>query len=272
MSYADDIFIQNCKDILQHGVSSEGQLIRAKWPDGAPAHTIKMFGIVNRYDLQEFPAMTLRPVRLKSVVGELLWIWQKKSNVVSELNSKIWDAWKMEDGTIGESYGAQLSKVHKYPEGNFDQVDRLLYDLKHNPQSRRMVTNMYTHADLHAMALYPCAFGAMFNVTDGKLNTTVLQRSNDMLVANNWDLVQYAVLTHMLAMESDLQVGELVHVINDAHIYDRHISIVEELISRPAYAPPRLVINKKPFYKLTVDDFTLEDYEAGPQIKFEVAI
>lgn len=274
MSRSDNIFADMCDNILLHGHSSTGEVIRAKWPDGTPAHTIKRFGVVNRYNLaEEFPILTLRPTNLRGVVNELLWMWRDKSNVVADLDSKIWDAWKLPDGTIGASYGAQLGKVHKYADGNFDQVDRLLYDLYNNPYSRRMIVNMYNHDDLHLMPMYPCAFAIMFNVTGKKLNATLIQRSNDILVANNWDLVQYAVLLHMLAGVNDLEVGELVHVINDAHIYDRHIDAVNKIIVRTPNTAPIFKMKKRAnFYHYTVDDFSLENYNPWPNVKFEVAL
>lgn len=270
MSKADDIFVEMCRDILENGFSSEGQAVRAKWEDGTPAHTIKKFGVVNRYNLaEEFPALTLRPTPVKTAIDELLWIWQKKSNNIKDLNSHIWDAWADETGSIGKAYGYQLRVKHKYPEGEFDQVDRVLYDLKHNPYSRRIMTNLYNHQDLHEMALYPCAYSVTFNVTGNRLNAILNQRSQDILVANNFNVVQYAVLVHMFAQVSDLEVGELVHVIADAHIYDRHIPLVKELISRPRYPAPKFKMNPdiKNFYDFTVDDFAVEDYQAGPQIK-----
>ena len=270
MSKADEIFINMCKDIIENGESSEGQIIRAKWEDGAPAHTIKKFCVVNRYDLsKEFPIITLRPTAFKLAVGELLWIWQKKSNNIKDLGSHIWDSWADENGSIGKAYGYQLGIKHQYKEGMFDQVDRIIYDLNHNPYSRRIIANMYNHNDLHEMALYPCAYSVTFNVTNGKLNMILNQRSSDVLVANNWNVCQYAILVHMMAQVSNLEVGELVHVIADAHIYDRHIPLVEELIKRPTYDAPKLVINKdvKNFYDFTVDDFKLVDYKKNPQIK-----
>ena len=270
MSYMDETFKSMCKDIIANGFSSEGQIVRPKWEDGTPAHTIKKFCVVNRYDLsKEFPALTLRPVPFKSCIDELLWIWQKKSNNINDLNSHIWDSWADENGSIGKAYGYQLSVKHKYAEGEFDQVDRVLYDLKHNPYSRRIMTNLYNHHDLSEMALYPCCYSVTFNVTGNKLNAVLNQRSQDILAANAWNVCQYAVLVHMLAQVSDLEVGELVHVIADAHIYDRHIPIIKELIERPTYPAPKFVINKeiKNFYDFTVDDFALEDYEKGPQIK-----
>jgi len=270
LSKADEIFINMCIDILENGVSTQGQKVRPVWEDGTPAHTIKKFGVVNRYDLsEEFPILTLRPTPLKKAIDELLWIWQKKSNNIRDLNSRIWDAWADEDGSIGKAYGYQLSIKHKYKEVEFDQVDRVLYDLKHNPYSRRIIVNMYNHSDLHEMNLYPCAYSITFNVTGDKLNAILNQRSQDVLPANNWNVCQYAILVHMFAQVSGLKAGELVHVIADAHIYDRHIPIVEELIKRPQYPAPKLIINPdvKNFYDFTVDDFELVGYKAGPQIK-----
>lgn len=270
VSVADRIFIDMCKDILENGISSEGEEIRAKWPDGAPAHTIKKFGVINHYDLsEEFPILTLRPTNLKAAIDEILWIWQKKSNNVHDLNSRIWDSWADEDGSIGKAYGYQLAVKHRYREGDFDQVDRLLYDLKHNPYSRRMIVNMYNHSDLHAMNLYPCAYSMTFNVTGSKLNAILNQRSQDVLVANNWNVAQYAVLVHMLARVNGMEPGKLIHVIADAHLYDRHIPLVKELIERTSYPAPKLVINPdvKDFYAFKVEDFVLENYQRGPQIK-----
>ena len=270
MSRADDIFITMCQEILEYGFSSEGEKVRAMWEDGTPAHTIKRFAVVNRYNLaEEFPILTLRPTNLRAAVDELFWIWQKKSNNIKDLNSRIWDSWADENGSIGKAYGYQLSIKHKYPEGEFDQVDRILFDLKHNPYSRRMIVNMYNHSDLQEMNLYPCAYSMTFNVTGKKLNAVLNQRSQDILVANNWNIVQYAVLVHILAQVSDLEVGEFVHVIADAHIYDRHVPLVKELIQRTPYPAPKLKINpdKKDFYDFTVDDFSLENYLSGEQIK-----
>lgn len=270
MSQADIIFIEMCRDILENGFSSEGQKVRPRWEDGTPAHTIKKFGVVNRYDLsKEFPILTLRPINYRAAIDEILWIWQKKSNNIRDLNSHIWDAWADENGSIGKAYGYQLGIKHKYPEGEFDQVDRVLYDLKHNPYSRRIITNMYNHADLHEMNLYPCAYSMTFNVTGNRLNAILNQRSQDVLVANNWNVVQYAVLIHMFAQVSGLVPGELVHVIADAHIYDRHVPVVEELIKRKPYPAPRLIVNPeiKNFYDFKVDDFVLENYQHGEPIK-----
>ena len=276
MSKADEIFISMCRDILKNGYSSEGQNVRARWEDGTPAHTVKKFAVVNRYNLAEqFPILTLRPTNLKAAVDELLWIWQRKSNNVNDLSSHIWDSWTDEEGSIGKAYGYQLGIKHRYKEGEFDQVDRALYDLKNNPYSRRIITNLYNHSDLHEMNLYPCAYSMTFNVTGNRLNGILNQRSQDVLVANNWNVTQYAVLIHMFAQVSGLEVGELVHVISDAHIYDRHIPLVEELIERTPFAAPKLTINReiKDFYQFRVEDFALEDYKAGPQIrKIPVAI
>lgn len=264
MSVADNIFIKNCRQILTEGVWDTDYDVRPKWADGSPAHTVKSFGIVNRYNLaEEFPALTLRRTYYKNAVDELLWIWQKKSNRVADLKSRIWDAWQRPDGTIGKAYGYQLGVVHHYPEGDFDQVDKLLYDLRHTPHSRRLITNIYNHADLHDMALYPCAYSMTFNVSGRKLNAILNQRSQDMLTANNWNVVQYAVLVHLLAQVSDLEVGELVHVIADAHIYDRHVDMVRELMDRPPRPAPHLWLNPevKDFYAFTTDDVVLETYE-----------
>ncbi|MDO4555211.1 MAG: thymidylate synthase [Lachnospiraceae bacterium] len=270
MSYADTVFIHMCKDILENGVDTKGEKVRPVWPDGEKAYTIKKFGVVNRYDLsKEFPAITLRKTYIKSAIDEILWIWQKKSNNVHDLKSHIWDEWADEDGSIGKAYGYQLGVKHQYKEGWMDQVDRVLFDLKENPYSRRIMTNLYVHEDLHAMNLYPCAYSLTFNVTDGRLNAVLNQRSQDVLAANNWNVVQYAALIHMFAQVSDLKPGELVHVIADAHIYDRHVPIIEELISRPVYPAPVFKMNPdvKNFYEFTLDDFVIEDYVTGPQIK-----
>ncbi len=276
MSKADIIFRQNMQDIIDHGFSDSEAKVRPHWADGTPAHTKKLFCVVNRYNLQEeFPVITLRRTAFRAAVDELLWIWQKKSNNVHELHSHIWDSWADETGSIGKAYGYQLGVKHSYKEGMFDQVDRVLFDLKNNPASRRIITNIYVHADLHEMNLYPCAYSVTFNVCDGKLNAILNQRSNDMAVANNWNVVQYAVLVHMLAQVSNLQVGELVHVIADAHIYDRHIPQVQRMLQGKAHSAPKFVINKdiKDFYQFTVDDFALENYEYEPFAeKFEVAI
>ncbi|MDD6311410.1 MAG: thymidylate synthase [Firmicutes bacterium] len=270
MSKADELFVTMCQGILDHGFSSEGQKVRAKWADGTPAHTVKNFGVVNRYDLQEeFPALTLRPTYIKSAVDEMLWIWQKKSNKVSELKSNIWDEWADENGTIGKAYGYQLGVKYKFAQGEMDQVDNVIWQLKNAPYSRRIMTNIYNFADLSEMGLEPCAYSMTFNVTGNKLNGILNQRSQDILTANNWNVVQYAVLIHMLAQVTGLVPGELVHVIADAHIYDRHLDIVREMISRPQYPAPKFRLNPeiKDFYDFTVDDIIIEDYQKNPQIK-----
>lgn len=270
MSYADKVFVDMCQDIIDNGYSTEGEKVRPKWEDGEYAYTIKRFGIVNRYDLsKEFPALTLRRTAIKSCTDELLWIWQKKSNNINELNSHIWDSWADENGSIGKAYGYQLGVKHCYKEGMMDQVDRVLYDLKNNPYSRRIITNLYVHQDLHEMNLYPCAYSMTFNVTGDRLNAVLNQRSNDVLTANNWNVVQYAVLMHMIAQVSGFKAGELVHVIADAHIYDRHIPLIKELIGREQHPAPKFWLNPdiKNFYDFTVDDVRLDDYVTGPQIK-----
>ena len=276
MSYADRVFIDMCRDIMENGTSTEGEKVRPVWEDGTSAYTIKKFGVVNRYDLsKEFPALTLRRTAIKSCVDELLWIWQKKSNNVHELKSHIWDSWADESGSIGKAYGYQMSVKHQYKEGMMDQVDRVIYDLKNNPYSRRIMTNLYVHQDLHEMNLYPCAYSMTFNVTKEKdsdvltLNGILNQRSQDVLTANNWNVCQYAVLIHMLAQVCGMKAGEFVHVIADAHIYDRHIPMVEELISREPLPAPvfRLNPDVKDFYEFTPDDVELENYETHPQIR-----
>ena len=265
MSYADDVFIKMCQDILENGTSTEGEKVRPVWEDGTPAYTIKKFGVVNRYDLRkEFPAMTLRRTVLKSAMDEILWIWQKQSNdvrVLQDWNCHVWDEWMREDGTIGKAYGYQLGKYH--------QVDTLLETLKKDPQSRRMVVDLWNVQDLPDMALYPCAYSMTFNVSGKTLNGILNQRSQDILAANNWNVCQYAVLMHMLAQVCDMKVGELVHVIADAHIYDRHIPLIEELISREPLPAPKFWLNPevKDFYQFTPDDIKVTDYVTGPQIK-----
>ena len=276
MSYADKVFIEMCRDIIDNGTSTEGEKVRPRWEDGTPAYTVKKFGVVNRYDLRkEFPALTLRRTGIKSCMDELLWIWQKKSNNIHDLNSHIWDSWADEDGSIGKAYGYQMGVKHVYKEGMMDQVDRVIYDLKNNPYSRRIMTNIYVHQDLHEMNLYPCAYSMTFNVTKEKgsdkltLNGILNQRSQDVLAANNWNVCQYAVLLHMLAQVCDMQVGEFVHVIADAHIYDRHIPLIEELILRETHPAPEFWLNPevKDFYQFTPDDVRLDNYVTGPQIK-----
>ena len=263
MSRADELYIQTCRQILDNGVWDTDRPVRPHWEDGTPAHTVKQFCVVNRYDLrEEFPIMTLRRTYYKSCIQELLWIWQKKSNKISELGSHIWDSWAGSDGTIGKAYGYQLSVKHIYPEGEFDQVDRVLYDLKHNPASRRILTNLYNHHDLHEMGLAPCAYSMTFNVSGNTLNAILNQRSQDMLTANNWNVVQYAVLVHMMAQVSGLEAGELVHVIADCHIYDRHVPLVEKMLKNPQYPAPAFVMDRSitNFYDFTVDSFRMENY------------
>lgn len=276
MSIADDIFKRMCRDILDNGCNTEGEKVRPKWEDGSSAYTIKRFGVVNRYDLrQEFPALTLRRTALKSAFDEILWIWQRKSNNIRDLGSKIWDSWADGEGSIGKAYGYQLGVKHEYREGRMDQVDRVLYDLRHNPYSRRIMTNMYVHQDLHEMNLYPCAYSMTFNVTKEKgrerltLNAVLNQRSQDVLTANNWNVCQYALLLMMFAQVCDMEAGELLHVIADAHIYDRHVPLVEELIAREGCPAPKVWLDPgvKDFYAFTVENLHVEEYVCGPQIR-----
>lgn len=275
MSKADQIFVNMCQDILQNGTNTLGEKVRPHWADGAPAYTIKKFGIVNTYrPAEEFPALTLRRTPIKSAMDEILWIWQKKSSNIHDLNSHIWDEWADSDGSIGKAYGYQLGVKHQYPEGMMDQVDRVIYDLKHNPFSRRIMTNIYVHADLHEMNLYPCAYSMTFNVTEEPskdklvLNAILNQRSQDVLAANNWNVVQYSLLLMMIAQSVDMISGELIHVIADAHIYDRHVPLIQELISRPQYPAPTVRLNPdiKDFYQFTTDDIVVENYQHGKQI------
>ncbi len=275
MSRVDEIFIDTCRDILKNGVWDNGYDVRPRWADGTPAHTIKKFGVVNRYELsEEFPILTLRKMNYKGAIDELLWIWQKKSNNIADLNSHIWDSWADGTGSIGKAYGYQLGVKHKYSEGMFDQVDRVLYDLKNNPLSRRILTNIYVHSDLSEMNLYPCAYSMTFNVSGDRLNAILNQRSQDMLAANNWNVLQYACLVYMIAQVSGFRPGELVHVIADAHIYDRHIPVIEELLKREPYEAPEMELLKTDdFYSFTPDSFVLKNYKYHPSVgKFEVAI
>lgn len=276
MSYADKLFIENVTNILYRGYSDANQEVRPHWEDGTPAHTFKTFGIVNRYDLsEEFPIMTLRRQYFKSAVDELLWIWQKHSNNVHDLKLHVWDAWADETGSIGKAYGYQLGVKHIYPEGEFNQVDKALYDLKHNPSSRRILVNMYNHADLHEMALAPCAYSVTFNVTGNKLNMILNQRSQDMLTANGWNVMQYAALLMMFAQVSDLKPGILLHVIADAHIYDRHVPAIRKMLTNTRYPAPEVKLDPsiKDFYQFTPDSFTLENYQYSDfSEKIEVAI
>lgn len=270
MSKADGLFVTMCREILDRGFSTEGQEVRARWEDGSPAYTIKTFGVVSRYDLQEeFPALTLRPTAIKSAVDEMLWIWQKKSNNIKDLKSHVWDEWADANGSIGKAYGYQLGVKYRFKQGEMDQVDNVIWQLKNTPQSRRIMTNIYNFADLMEMGLEPCAYSMTFNVTGNKLNAILHQRSQDILAANNWNVVQYAVLVYMLAQVCGFEPGELVHVIADAHIYDRHIPVIEELIKRPQYPAPKFRLNPdvKDFYDFTTDDLIIEDYQKNPQVK-----
>lgn len=276
MSLADNIFIDMCKDVIENGTSTEGEKVRPVWEDGTPAYTIKRFGVVNRYDLRkEFPALTLRKTALKSAMDEILWIWQQKSNNIHDLHSHIWDSWADENGSIGKAYGYQIGVKSQYKEGMMDQMDRVLYDLKNNPFSRRIITNTYVHEDLSEMHLYPCAYSTTWNVTEEKgsdklvLNMVLNQRSQDVLAANNWNVCQYAILLMMVAQVCDMVPGELLHVIADAHIYDRHVDAIRELIGREEYPAPKVHLNPevKDFYQFTTADLLVEDYQAGPQIK-----
>ena len=276
MSLADKIFVDMCRDIIENGTSTEGEKVRPVWPDGTSAYTVKKFGVVNRYDLsKEFPALTLRKTAIKTCTDEILWIWQRKSNNINDLKGHIWDEWADETGSIGKAYGYQMSVKHQYKEGMMDQVDRVIYDLKNNPFSRRIMTNIYVHQDLSEMHLYPCAYSMTFNVTQKPgcdklvLNAILNQRSQDILAANNWNVCQYAILVMMLAQVCDMVPGELLHVISDCHIYDRHVDIIKELIERPQYPAPKVYLNPevKDFYAFTTDDLIVEDYVAGPQVK-----
>ena len=274
MSRADEIYRATCLDILENGFWDTDLQVRPRWADGTPAHTVKKFGVVNRYDLrEEFPIMTLRRTYWKSAIDEILWIWQKKSNRLDELGSHVWDEWAQEDGTIGKAYGYQLGVKHKYPEGEFDQVDRVLYDLKHNPASRWILTSIFNHADLHEMALAPCAYSMTFNVSGNTLNAILNQRSQDMLTANNWNVCQYAALVHMIAQVSGLQVGELVHVIADCHIYDRHVDLVKKMLDNPSFEAPRFEIDPTvtDFYAFTKDSFRMVDYKCN-KFDYEIPI
>ncbi len=276
MSHADELFLQNCRDILENGVWDTDREVRPRWEDGTPAHTVKKFGIVNRYDLQkEFPILTLRRTYWKTAVDELLWIWQKKSNNIHDLNAHVWDQWADETGSIGKAYGYQLGVRHHYPEGEMDQVDRVLWQLKHDPASRRIMTNLYTFADLSEMHLYPCAYSMTFNVSGNVLNAILNQRSQDMLAANNWNVVQYSVLVHMMAQASGLVPGELVHVIADAHIYDRHVPIIEKMLEQTPTAAPKFTVDLAvtDFYAFTRSSFSLDGYTPAPfEDKIPIAI
>ena len=276
MSKADDIFCAMCADIIDNGTTTEGQKVRPRWEDGTPAYTIKKFGVCNRYDLrEEFPALTLRRTALKSAMDEVLWIYQRKSNNIHDLSSHIWDEWADEDGSIGKAYGYQIGVKSHYPQGDLDQMDKVLLDLRETPYSRRIMTNTYVFSDLSEMNLYPCAYSVTYNVTQDPnedrptLNMLLNQRSQDVLAANNWNVCQYAILLMMVAQVNNMIPGELVHMIADAHIYDRHVDIIRELISRPRHAAPRVSLNPevRDFYAFTTDDLIVEGYEHGPQVK-----
>ena len=270
MSKADVLFVNMCREIINNGFSTEGETVRARWEDGSPAYTIKTFGVVNRYNLQEeFPALTLRPTAIKSAMDEILWIWQRKSNNINDLKPHIWDEWADPDGSIGKAYGFQMQKKYKFAQGEMDQVDNVLWQLKNQPQSRRIMTNIYNFEDLSEMNLEPCAYSMTFNVTGNKLNAILNQRSQDILAANNWNVVQYSILLMMFAQVCGYEPGELVHVISDAHIYNRHIDVIKELIERPQYPAPKVHLNPeiKDFYEFTTDDIIVEDYQTNPQVK-----
>ena len=269
MSKADKLFVNMCEKILTEGFSTEGETVRARWEDGSPAYTIKTFGVVNRYDLfEEFPALTLRPTAIKSATDEILWIWQRKSNNIRDLKPHIWDEWADEDGSIGKAYGYQMAKKYKFAQGEMDQVDNVLWQIKNQPQSRRIMTNIYNFEDLSEMNLEPCAYSMTFNVTGNKLNAILNQRSQDILAANNWNVVQYSILLMMFAQASGLMPGQLVHVISDAHIYNKHVPVIEEIIKRPQYPAPKVKLNPevKDFYDFTTADIIVEDYQTNPQI------
>ena len=270
MSKADVLFVDMCRGILDHGFSTEGAQVRARWEDGSPAYTIKNFGVVNRYDLsEEFPALTLRPTAIKSAMDEILWIWQRKSNNIHDLKPHIWDEWADPDGSIGKAYGYQMARKYRFGQGEMDQVDNVLWQLKNAPQSRRIMTNIYNFDDLSEMNLEPCAYSMTFNVTGNRLNAILNQRSQDILAANNWNVVQYALLVMMFAQVSGFVPGELIHVIADAHIYNRHVPVIRELIERPQYPAPEVILNPEvnDFYEFTTDDLIVENYQAGPQVK-----
>ena len=332
MSYADEVFVQNAKDIIEHGTDTKGQKVRPVWEDGTPAYTIKRFGVCNRYDLRkEFPVITLRKTAIKSAFDEILWIFQKKSNNIHDLNSHIWDEWADEKGSIGKAYGYQIGDLFIYkkvieimdrteyiqsgynfddnitpklkalkeeaktidgavfdwfltiqPDDKYkiqgiiyiDQIDMVIHELKTQPFSRRILTSIWNFQDLNQMNLQPCCWSCTFNVTDEGgdklvLNMVLNQRSNDFLAANNWNVVQYALLQMMLAQVCNMEAGEMVHMIADQHIYDRHVPLVEELITREQYPAPKVTLNPDihDFYEFTVDDLKIEDYQYGPQIK-----
>ena len=299
MSYADKVFKENLRSIIEEGTSTEGQKVRPHWEDGTPAYTIKQFGISNTYDLRkEFPAITVRKTALKSCMDEILWIYQKKSNNIHDLNSHIWDQWADKDGSIGKAYGYQVGKRFLHHRSNelplsevypsvisqsrlgekykiyLDQMDGALYDLRNTPFSRRIMISLWCPEELHEMNLEPCCWSVIFNVTDeGQdklvLNMVLNQRSNDFITANNWNTAQYAIFLMMVAQSVDMIPGKLVHNITDCHVYDRHIDIAKELLNRPEHPAPKVSLNPdiKNFYDFTTDDLIVENYETEPQIK-----
>ena len=277
MTQADKNFIETCKEILENGYSSKGTNVRTRWEDGEEANYISIVGVTNKYDVsKEFPMITLRnnTNTVKKAIDEILWIWQKKSNKVSDLNSHIWDQWAGEDGTIGKAYGYQMSKKYNFKTKDgiksMDQVDYVLYLLKNNPSSRRIMTNIFNFDDLKDMNLEPCAYGTQWLVKEGKLHLILNQRSQDMLTANGWNTMQYAALLCMFAQCAGLEVGTLTHNIGDCHIYDRHIPLVKKLIeAQPMDVSPKLIINNKTtnFYDFKVEDFEIQGYDYNKNIK-----
>lgn len=296
MTQYDEIFVKNLVDILSNGSEYES---RAIWSDDwTKAKCLKRFSIVNRYnsDFSNKPPIgTIRKFPIKNCIDELLWIWQKKSNNIKDLKSHIWDSWADPNGSIGAAYGFQVkSKLRKVSHtdevmGNtegvhhqevttyfLDQTDFVIHELKYNPDSRRIITDLYSIDQNGLMGLDPCCYSCTWNVTykDGKpyLNLLLNQRSQDMIVANNWNVFQYWILQNMFANECGwLEVGELVHVIADAHIYDRHIPIAEHMIEiakdTENFSDPKVIIPNKGFYEYTVDDFKLENYQYAENIK-----
>ena len=277
MTQADENFIKTCKEILKNGYSSEGTNVRTRWEDGTEANYYSIVGVQNKYDLEkEFPMITLRnnSKTIKNAIDEILWIWQKKSNKISELTSHIWDQWAGEDGTIGKAYGFQLAKKYEFKTKDgmqtLDQVDYMLYLLKHDPASRRIMTNIFDFGDLKDMNLEPCAYSTQWLVKEGKLHLILNQRSQDMLAANGWNTMQYAALLCMVAKCVDLKPGTLTHNIGDCHIYDRHVPLIEKLIeAKPMDVSPKLIINNdtKDFYEFKVEDFEIQGYDYNKDIK-----
>ena len=300
MSLADKYFKEAANKILTEGYSDESMQVRPHWEDGTPAHTIKTFCYVCRYDLsKEFPILTLRRQAFKTMIKELLWMWQMKSNNINDVDFHIWDQWADENGSIGKTYSYQLAQKyghHKIKEGEdlssypsaeigndgwvyLDQVDGVLYDLKNNPASRRIITNMWQIKDLKDMNLAPCVYETLWDITpDGKLNMTLIQRSGDMCAAaapGGFDTIEYATLLYLMAHVCGYKPGEFVHIVNNLHIYDRHIDIIKKVCNNPEYDAPKLWINtdKTDFYDFTIDDFKLIDYQSTKlEEKIEVAI